>query len=330
MAKLLIAGPIHRAGQALLDARGDVDHEIVDEPSAADIDARIADVDALVLRITPFGADTIARAARLKVVSRFGVGYDNVDVAALTARRIPLTVVGDANAVTVSEITLALMLAVARRLPFYDRDTRAGGFGVRDPCEQSDLAGKTVLVVGFGRVGRQVARRCAAFDMDVIVADPYVERSAVEAGGHRFVAGFRDALGVADFVTLHMPANADGRPELGAAEFARLKRGAYLVNAARGSLIDEAAMIEALGDGRLRGAGLDVFRDEPPAAGNPLLGLDNVVLSPHSASMTAECMARMSVASVGNALAGLDGRLDPALVVNRQVLRPSRPDGERS
>ncbi len=327
MAKVLVAGPIDAAGLALLEARADVDCELLDEPTAAEIDARIADIDAIILRTTPFGADTIARGGRLRVVSRYGVGYDNVDVAALTARGIPLAFVGDANAVTVAEITLGLMLAVARRLPFYDRDTRAGGFGVRDPREQSDLAGKTVLVVGFGRVGRQVARRCAAFDMSVVVADPFVARESVEGEGYRHVADFREALAEADFVTLHLPGNADGRPELGAAEFAAFKPGAYFVNAARGSLVDEDALVAALASGRVRGAALDVLRDEPPRPDHPLLRLDNVVLSPHCASMTAECMERMSVASAQNVLDALDGTLDPGLVVNAEVLRRSGARG---
>ncbi len=328
MTKVLVAGPVHEAGLALLAARADVDCELLDEPTAAEIDARIADIDAIILRTTPFGADTIARAGRLRVVSRYGVGYDNVDVAALTARGIPLAIVGDANAVTVAEITLGLMLAVARRLPFYDRDTRAGGFGVRDPREQSDLAGKTVLVVGFGRVGRQVARRCAAFDMSVVVADPFVARESVEGEGYRHVADFREALAEADFVTLHLPGNADGGAVMGAGEFATIKPGAYLVNAARGSLVDEDALVAALASGRVRGAALDVLRDEPPRPDHPLLRLDNVVLSPHCASMTAECMERMSVASAQNVLDALDGTLDPGLVVNAEVLRRSGARGE--
>ncbi len=320
MKKVLVGGPLHRSGLALLDARDDIDCALSDNPTAEDIAAAIADAEGIVLRIAPFGADTIARAGRLKVVSRFGVGYDSVDVPALTARGIPLTVVGDVNAVTVAEITLGLMLSVTRRLPFYDRDVRAGNYHVRDPAEQVDLWRKTVLIVGFGRIGRQVAKRCAAFDMSVIVADPFAPRAAVEAAGYRYVADFRAGLGEADVITLHMPANPDGRAELGAAEFAALKPGAVLVNAARGSMVDEDALLAALDDGRLMGAGLDVLRTEPPLPDCPLLARDDVVLSPHAASMTAECMERMSITCVQNMLDGLDGCLRPEMVVNREVL----------
>ena len=320
MARVLVAGAIHEAAEALLAARPDIDYEIVPRASAADIEARIADIDGIVLRVTPFGAETIARAARLKVVSRYGVGYDTVDVAALTARRIPLAIVGEANAVPVAEHALAMMLAASRRLVAGDRAVRAGDWGARHELGTTELAGKRVLVVGFGRIGRRVAKRCAAFDMRVVVADPYAGQDEVEACGYRYLADFREALGESEFVTLHLPGNADGSALMGAAEIAAMKDGAYLVNVARGSLVDEAALAAALRHGRLAGAGLDVLAEEPPASDSPLIGLDRVVLSPHNAALTGECVRRMSQVSVRNVLDAFDGRLDPELVVNREVL----------
>jgi D-3-phosphoglycerate dehydrogenase len=320
-AKVLVAGAIDAAGRALLEARGDVGYELLETASEADLAARIADCDALVLRLTPLRAATIAKANRLKVVARFGVGYDNVDLAALTRRGIPLALVGDANAVPVAEHTLGLMLAVSRQVVRLDSALRAGRYEARSTGRRSELRGKTVLVVGFGRIGRQVAKRCAAFDMAVIAADPRVEAAEVETLGFRHLNDFRDALAEADFVTLHLPGRADGRPLLAAAEFAAMKPGAYLVNAARGSLVDEDALAEALTSGRIGGAGLDVTRREPPPPDNPLLGLDNVVLTPHVAGLTEESARRMSLASVRNALDAIDGRLDADLVVNKEVLK---------
>ena len=320
MAQVLIAGSVNEGGLALLRARGDVDFEMLANPSVADLDARIADIDALVLRLTPVREETIAKADRLKVVSRFGVGYDNVDVTALTRRGIPLTVVGDANAVTVAEHTFMHMLAASRRLIAQDRAVREDRYHERGAAGKSDLWRKTVLVVGFGRIGRLVAERCAAFGMAVIVADPYAERAAVEANGYRYLEDFHDGLAEADFVTLHLPAMADGRPILAAAEFRAMKPGAFLLNVARGALVDEAALAEALESGQLRGAGLDVTREEPPSADSPLLRFDNVVLTPHSASLTEECIERMSIVSVQNALDAIDGCLKPEFVVNREAL----------
>ena len=320
MANVLIEGPIHEAGYALLDARADVDYEVLRPATVADIEARIADLDGLLLRLAPFSADTIAKATRLKVVARFGVGFDLIDVDALTRRGIPLAVVGEANAVPVAELALGLMIAVTRKLVVMDRMTRTGGYDARNASGLTELWGKTVLVVGFGRIGRRVARRCAAFDMTIVIADPYVARDAVEAAGYRHVADFRDALEEADFVTLHLPANPDGSAAMGAAEFAKMKAGAYFINVARGTLVDEDALVGALTSGRIRGVGLDVTREEPPAPGNPLLKLDNVILSPHSAALTEECTRRMTEVSVHNILNGIDGRLDAAFVVNKEVL----------
>ncbi len=321
MFRILIAGPIHEAGRALLDARTDIEYEMLNQATAAEVDSRIADLDAVLLRLTPLTAEMIEKAGKLKVVSRYGVGYDSIDVDALTKRRIPLVTVGDTNAATVAEHTIGLMIAVSRQMVVMDRLTRAGGWGLRNESGITELQGKTVVVVGFGRIGRKVASRAAAFDMTIVIADPFVEHEVVEALGYRHVTDFHDVLEEADYVTLHLPAAPDGRPVMGAAEFSKMKRGAYFINAARGTLIDEDALTAALTEGHLHGAGLDVMRDEPPSHDNPLLSLDNVVFSPHNAALTEECAQRMSEISVRKILDTFDGRLDPEFVVNRDILR---------
>ncbi len=320
MNSVLVAGPIHEAGRALLDQRSDVRYEILPAPRIEDIEQRIDDLDAILLRLTPLPGDTIRKAKRLKIVSRHGVGFDQVDVDALSRRRIPLSIVGDVNAVPVAEHAFALLLALARNLVVMDRATRNGGYGIRNECHLAELQAKTVLIVGYGRIGRQMARRCAAFDMSVVIADPHVSRNEVEAAGYAHVKEFRDALEAADFVSLHLPGASDGHALVGEPELEKMKPGAFLINTGRGSLICEAALVRALGLGHLGGAGLDVTRDEPPAPNSPLLGLENVILSPHCASHTRECMARMSEVSVRNILDAFDGRLDPELVVNREAL----------
>lgn len=320
MAKVLVAGIVHQTGRELLTARADIAVEVLDDMSEADIADRIGDLDAIVVRSTPIGAETIAKATRLKVVSRFGVGYDAIDVAALTRAGIPLTIIGEANSVSVAEHTLGLMIAVARQFRIHDRAVRDCNYRDLDPAEQSDLAGKTVLIIGFGRIGSRVAPRCKAFDMEVIAADPYIPRETVESKGHRYVADFREVLGEADFVTLHMPGNRDGSAVMAAPELSAMKPGAYLINTARGTLVEETALAAALRSGRLRAAGIDVLRQEPPAPDCPLLALDNVLLTPHSATLTKECNRRVSMTCVQNALDGIDGCLRPEYVVNKEVL----------
>lgn len=318
-AKLLVIGQIHDAGYARLDGRDDVAVTRLDAPTRDQVAAEIVDADAVAIRTFPLTRDLIDKAGRLRIVSRHGVGYDTVDVAALTERNIPLTVVGNVNAVTVAEHALYLMLTLAKRGFAYDQATRHGNWGYRDAFAATELSGKTVLICGFGRIGRGVAKRCAAFDMRVTVCDPMVDDTVVHADGYGYVEQMAEGLPHADFVTLHLPMTAETKGMINAATLDLMKPGAFLINTARGGLVDEPALIAALQAGRIGGAGLDVFDAEPPAADNPLFALDNVVLSPHIAGLTLECAMRMSEVTLTNVLDLLDDKLDRDLVVNREV-----------
>ena len=320
MAHILLTGRIHPAGMALLEGRADVTLDSIDDPTEADFLERLPRADALIVRTAVVPSSAIAIAERLKVVSRHGVGYDNVPVDTLTAQRIPLTVVGNVNATTVAEHAMFFILALAKRCRPYDRAVRDGGWAIRDSFAATELDGKTLLVMGFGRIGRAVAKRAAAFDMRLVAYDPHVDSGAMAALGVDKADDWRAALATADFVTLHLPRTPETMGMIGADDLASMKPSAYLVNTARGGLVDEAALADALRAGRIAGAGIDTFDREPPAPDHPLLGLDTVLLSPHTAGLTEECAARMGIATAKNALDGIDGRLDPALVVNREVL----------
>ena len=320
MPKVLIIQPFHEDGMKLFEARPDVAYEVVDG-ALAELAEKIADADGVTIRTTPLPAEVLNRAARLKVVSRHGVGYDNIDVDALIRRGIPLAIAADANATAVAEHTLYFMLALAKQGLRYDRATRAGGWAVRNSLEAVDLLGRRVLVMGFGRIGREVARRCAAFGMAVMVYDPYVQANVIEAAGdYRSVPDFEAALPETDVLTVHMPLGADSRGLIGAAELAALPAHAFVINAARGGIIDETALHDALTSGRIAGAGLDVFDREPPPEDHPLFALQNVILTPHSAGLSKEAAIRMAISTARNVLAGIDGKLDPSMVVNREVL----------
>ena len=209
---------------------------------------------------------------------------------------------------------------MSKRCAAHDRAVRTGNWAIRNNFAAVELAGRTLLILGFGRIGREVARRALAFDLTVLVYDPYVGAAAVAAAGGRKIEDWRTALGEADVVSLHLPRTPETEGAIGAAELAAMRPGAFLINAARGGLVDEAALAAALRDKAIGGAGLDTFDAEPPSPDNPLLALDTVIVSPHCAGLTDECAARMGVAAARNALDGIDGRLDPALVVNRDVL----------
>ena len=320
MAKVLIIQPFHEEGMKLFAARGDVAYEIVDG-GLQELAEKIADADGVTIRTTPLPGDVIDRAQHLKVVSRHGVGYDNIDVEALTRRGIPLAIAADANATAVAEHTLYFMLALAKQGLRYDRATREGQWNARNDLGPVDLLGRRVLVMGFGRIGREVAKRCAAFGMQVTVYDPYVQANVIEAAGeYRSVPDFQAALPETDGLTVHMPLGAESRGLIGQAELEALPAHAFVINAARGGIVDETALHAALASNSIAGAALDVFDQEPPPDHHPLFALSNVILTPHNAGLSKEAAIRMAVSTARNVLAGIDGKLDPSMVANREVL----------
>jgi D-3-phosphoglycerate dehydrogenase len=319
MPHVLVAGLIHEQGLDVLRQAGDISFRLVEQVSTEAFAPHVGEADAIIIRTQPLLADVIARAPKLRIVSRHGVGYDNIDVPALNARRIPLTIVGDVNSRAVAEHTLMLMLAAARRTVAHDQAVRQGRWNERNRFDALELDGKHLLILGFGRIGRRVAELAAAFGMKVSAHDPYLAPEVIAAHGASPAATLTEALAEADVVSLHLPASPGG-PVIGARELAAMKPSAILVNAARGELVHEAALDRALRDGRLRHAALDVYRQEPPALDNPLLANGRVTLMPHNAGLTQECAARMAVASARNIVDFFSGRLDERLTVNREAL----------
>jgi D-3-phosphoglycerate dehydrogenase len=322
MPLVLLSGRIHDDGIAILRAREDVVIEEMAGSSPAEFVARLPAADGLLIRTAPLPEEAIAVAKRLKVVSRHGVGYDNIPVPALTKAGIPLALAVGANADAVAEHVFYLVLAVAKNGRAYDRAVRDGGWDDRNRLAAFEIGGRTILLVGFGRVGRAVARLAKAFAMKVLAHDTAVGAADMAAAGVEAVGDWRAALRRADVVSLHVPRFPETENMIGAAELAQMKPEAILINTSRGGLVDEYALAEALQRGHLAGAGIDALVDEPPLAGNPLLSSERVILSPHCAGLTREGAARLGVYAALNVLAGLDGRLDPAVVVNPSVLKP--------
>ncbi|MBL6078431.1 hydroxyacid dehydrogenase [Belnapia sp. T18] len=313
--------PVHPEALALLRARESVTVEVLDPVNEETIAASIPKAEAVIVRATPINRAFLAHAKNLRIVARHGVGYDAVDVPALTERGIPLTVTPDANAVSVAEHAMMLLLNVARQARFYDTATRELRWSNPPVPATFDLAGRTILVMGFGRIGGRVARLAAAFGMNVLVRDPFIPQNTIKGAGFRPVKDLAAGLAEADVVTIHLPSNEKTRGTVNGEFLAGMKRGAVLVNTARGTLVDEAALAGALTSGHLSAAGLDVFWEEPAQADNPLLRLPNVIVTPHTAAATEQSLRRMALSCAESILQVFDGKLDPDVVINQEVLR---------
>ncbi len=322
--KIFITESFSRAGRVLLEERDDIEMvEFSNMISAGDFQAKLrehAPVHGVALGGTRFGETELEASGDMKVVTRIGVGFDAVDVPALSKRKVPLMVAGTANSPSVAEQALFMMLTLAKRASEMDSIVKDNKWASRLGALPYDLFGKTVLIIGFGRIGTRTAKRCLAMEMNVLIYDPYKGAADIKAAGCEPVTDLDAALPRADFVSIHCPKNPETVGMFNAARIRLMKPTAYLVNTARGGIVDEKALHQALVAKKLAGAGLDVFEQEPPAADNPLLGLDNVITAPHVAGVTVEAVDRMSQQTARNLLSALDGTPIRQNVINQDVL----------
>jgi D-3-phosphoglycerate dehydrogenase len=322
--KILVTESFSKKGRALLRERDDI--EMIEFPnmiSARDFSAMLAQhapVHGVALGATRFGEPELEASKDMKVVTRIGVGYDTVDVPALSRRKVPLMVAGTANSPSVAEQALFMMLTLAKRAQEMHSMVRDGTWGSRLGKLPYDLYGKTVLIIGFGRIGTRTARRCLAMEMQVLVYDPYKPTAEIATVGCEAVSDLDKALSRADFVSIHCPKTPETVGMFNAARLKQMKSSAYLINTARGGIVDEKALHEALVTGRLAGAGLDVFEQEPPPVGQALHRLPNVIMAPHVAGVTVEAVDRMSEQTALNILSALDGAPIRQNVINQDVL----------
>ena len=300
--RVLVREPIAEAGIRLLEERFDVDTN-GDTP----LEERIGEYDAIVIRsATKLTADVLERAERLKVIGRAGVGVDNVDVEAATRRGIVVANAPESTVVSAAEHAVGLLVALARHIPQAHASLKQGRWE-RSSYGGIELEGKTLGVLGFGRIGQQVARRAVGLGVDVVAHDPFVSKDRYRELGVTRADTADEVLAAADFLTLHLPLSDETRGAIDAEVLAKLRPGAYLINAARGELVDEKALVEALRSGHLAGAALDVFSAEP--YDGPLLELDNVVVTPHLAASTEEAQDRAGVIVAEQVAAALEGGL---------------------
>lgn len=321
MHTILVTAPkLAPAGVDLLDRAGArvIYLASPDDPQEVERIMAAEPVDAVISRTVTLSAQAIASCPTLKVISKHGVGVSNIDVDAATQRGIPVYVTPGANAQSVAEMTLGLMFAAARRIGWMDGELHAGRWSrAQDGVE---LQGKTIGLVGFGQVGQRVAAVCLALGMQVVAYDPALTAGPSPVDGATVVASLDALLRQADVLSLHVPLNRHTRNMLGEAQFNLMPKGAILVNTARGEVVDEAALVAALQDGRLFAAGLDTMAVEPLPADSPLARLKNVVLTPHVGGSTPAALAAMAAGAARNVLGWLDGNpVDRAACVNPQV-----------
>jgi len=279
----------------------------------------VQDCHAILARTAPFPREVLEAGKLLKVIGRHGVGTDNIDVEAATQLGIYVTNAPQSNATSVAEHTIGLIIATARNFVRCDGAVRKGNFEIRNQIPGTDIEGKILGLIGLGRIGKLVARKAAAgLEMRVIGYDPYVDPSAVLEV--ELIDSIEALLQKADFVSLHLPGNQRTVGLIDRSKLLMMKPSAYLINVARGGIVKEDDLAEILSQGRIAGAALDVFAEEPPDPANPLLKLDNITVTPHNAALTRECMDRMAV----HAAQGIDDELSgktPAWPVNSPEIK---------
>jgi D-3-phosphoglycerate dehydrogenase / 2-oxoglutarate reductase len=300
--------------QVLRDAGYTLAESPNDQPmSGAELAPWLADVDGAILGLDVVDAQALEGVSRLRVISRYGVGFDSVDLAAATRHGVVVTITPGANAVSVAELAVALLFALARSIPYHDRVAKQGKWSRLQGIE---LTGATMGLVGLGRIGREVAQRCRGLGMQVVGYDPLLTPDQIAALGVT-PSGFEELLARSDVVSLHLPLTPQTRDLIGSAALAQMKPSAFLINTARGGLVDENALYEALKNKRLAGAAADVFAQEPPDC-TGLVSLDNFIAAPHIGSATGQTTLRMGLMAAQNALAVLAGER-PEGVVNPEV-----------
>ena len=319
--KIMAPTTMSKSGWALIESRDDLEGvEFSPQIAKSDFHKLLEDVSGICLGVTPFSDPELDAAPQLQVVSRIGVGYDAVDVPALTKRGVPLMIGGTANSVSVAEAGVFLTMSLARKGAAMDALVKEGRWHDRYKDMPVDLYGKTVLIVGFGKIGTRSAKRFAAMETNVLIYDPYIYSETIRGNGYEPVDDLDTAIARADFITIHCPKTPETVGLFNAARIGRMKRTAFLVNTARGGIIDEPALYDALKNKRIAGAALDVFVEEPTPKDNPLLTLDNFIAAPHVAGVTREAVDRMAIVAVQNIISVIDGKPIKDNVINKEVL----------
>ena len=313
--KILVIQNIHQEGINLLKGNSSYEFEIFDEINE-DLKQKIVDCDAISIRTAKLSNEIISSAKKLKVISRHGVGYDNIDLKSTKEIGATLTITATANAVAVAEHVMFMLLNISKRKDMYDQSVKLGKFNDRNKLPKTiELWGKNILIAGFGRIGQALIKRCLGFEMNVYVYDPYINDEKIKSLGGKKVNDLKEAVKEMDAISLHMPLNDETKNIVNYDLLRSMKTNCIVVNAARGGIINEVDLDKALRENLIFGAGLDVFETEPPKSDNPLLKNDKVFLSPHTAAFTEECMIRMGKETIQNIIDFFEKKLDKSKII---------------
>ena len=311
MKKILVIQPIHEEGINLLKDNSDFEYEVVDNVDTEFLKSKIKDCDGISIRTAKLSGDVIEAANNLKIISRHGVGYDNIDLEVSKKKDITLAITATANAVAVAEHVMFMILNISKRGSMYDDTVKSGKFNERNKLPKTvELWNKNILIAGFGRIGQALIKRCLGFEMNVFVFDPFVSKEFIEKRGGTKVDNLSETSKDMDAMSLHIPLNDKTKNIINYDLLKSMKKNCIIINAARGGIVNEVDLDRALNENLIFGAGLDVFETEPPAENNPLLKNKKVFLSPHTAAFTEECMTRMGKETIQNIFDFFDGSLE--------------------
>ena len=311
MKKILVIQPIHEEGINLLKNNSNFEYEVVDNVDTEFLKSKIKDCDGISIRTAKLSGDVIEAANNLKIISRHGVGYDNIDLEVSKKKDITLAITATANAVAVAEHVMFMILNISKRGSMYDDTVKSGKFNERNKLPKTvELWNKNILIAGFGRIGQALIKRCLGFEMNVFVFDPFVSKEFIEKRGGTKVDNLSKTSKDMDAMSLHIPLNDETKNIINYELLKSMKKNCIIINAARGGIVNEVDLDRALNENLIFGAGLDVFETEPPAENNPLLKNKKVFLSPHTAAFTEECMTRMGKETIQNIFDFFDGSLE--------------------
>ena len=317
MPKIAIVDKIHSDGTKLLEENPKFQYEIIEDLSKKNLISKLPNFDGITLRRGKIDAEILEKCKNLKVISRHGVGYDNVDIKFLKENNITLLVTASTAAVSPAEHIMFMILNISKGVDLYDKTVRSGKFNSMMHMKNNnfELSNKKILIVGFGRIGRKLIKRCLGFEMKVYAYDPFVDQKIIESYDGIKINDLNEGLREADILSLSVPLTEKTYNMINLERMKMMKKSAVIINTSRGSVVNEQDLNEALNKGIIYGAGLDVFEKEPPDNDNPLLTNKKVILSPHAATFTKECLSKMSIETVQNVIDFFEKKLHKSVIV---------------